>query len=96
MKKVADTGPGIPEEFRAKIFQPFQSTKGDKGTGLGLSMSRSVIEGMGGTIGFESKPGVGARFMVRLPLGSANAGSSEVEPPEARTATAVSTARSEG
>lgn len=64
---IADTGPGIPEEFQPKVFQPFQSTKGDKGTGLGLSMSRSVIEGMGGVIGFDSKTGAGARFWVRLP-----------------------------
>lgn len=65
---VRDTGPGIPEDFKPRIFQPFQTTKGEKGTGLGLSASRSSIRAMGGDMGFESAAGRGASFWVSLPL----------------------------
>ncbi len=64
---VTDTGTGIPEAFRSRIFQPLQSTKGDRGTGLGLSVSKSVIESMGGRIRYESVEGLGTSFFVTLP-----------------------------
>lgn len=65
---VTDTGTGIPEAFRSRIFQPLQSTKGDRGTGLGLSVSKSVIESMGGRIRYESVEGQGTSFLVTLPM----------------------------
>lgn len=68
---VRDTGPGIAEDFKPRIFQPFQTTKGEKGTGLGLSASRSSIRAMGGDMSFESAAGRGAVFWVSLPLKSA-------------------------
>ncbi|HWH09247.1 MAG TPA: ATP-binding protein, partial [Candidatus Thermoplasmatota archaeon] len=63
---VEDTGPGIPPEVETRIFDPFFTTKPD-GTGLGLSISRRIVEMHGGVIGYESRPGQGTRFTVRLP-----------------------------
>lgn len=67
---VMDTGPGIPEEIRARVFEPFFTTKPPgKGTGQGLSMARAVVvEQHGGKIWFESEIGEGTAFFVRLPV----------------------------
>jgi two-component system NtrC family sensor kinase len=66
---IADTGPGIPAEIRAKIFEPFFTTKPPgEGTGLGLSLCRGIVEEHGGTIGVESEPGRGTTFLIRLPV----------------------------
>ncbi len=66
---LADTGPGIPDEQLAKIFQPFFSTKlAEGGTGLGLSISYEIVRRHGGEIAVESTPGQGSRFTVALPL----------------------------
>ena len=62
---VRDDGPGIPEAFRAKLFQPFATTKAD-GTGLGLAICRRIVAAHGGTIEVESGT-PGAVFVVRLP-----------------------------
>lgn len=67
---VADHGPGIPPEFRERVFQKFAQAPQDgnkKGTGLGLSISKSIIERMNGSMGFESEPGKGAVFYFELP-----------------------------
>jgi signal transduction histidine kinase len=69
--EVADSGPGIPAEVRARVFEPFFTTKPDgEGTGLGLALVRGIVEGHGGTIEIESAPGEGARFIISLPLGA--------------------------
>jgi signal transduction histidine kinase len=67
--EVADDGPGIPPENRARIFEPFFSTKDvGHGTGLGLDVSyRIVVGGHGGDIHVVSEPGR-TRFEVRLPV----------------------------
>ena len=71
---IADTGSGIPEEDRDKIFEPFFSRK-RKGTGLGLAIVHQIVTGHRGEIGVESRPGEGTTFRIRLPLnGSPNAG----------------------
>ena len=63
-----DTGPGIPPEKLAAIFQPFYSTKLKRGgTGLGLSISSEIVRRHGGRLEAESRPGEGARFLVELP-----------------------------
>lgn len=67
--KVADTGPGIPEEARGKIFDPFFTTKeSGKGTGLGLAIVQQVVEEHEGTIAVDSREGEGTTFTVRFPL----------------------------
>jgi signal transduction histidine kinase len=68
--KVDDTGVGIPEESRGRIFSPLYTTKSG-GMGLGLTYSRRAVEAQGGSIEFESKAGVGTTFTVKLPLQSA-------------------------
>ena len=68
---VLDRGPGIPDAFRAKIFQKFtQARTADpkrKGTGLGLSISKAIVEKLKGRIGFESDPKSGTTFYFELP-----------------------------
>ena len=70
---VSDTGPGIPQEFRHRIFQKFaqadsSDTRQKGGTGLGLSISKVIVERMGGRIGFETAPGAGTTFYFELPV----------------------------
>jgi signal transduction histidine kinase/CheY-like chemotaxis protein len=65
--EVSDTGQGMPESVRARIFEPFFSTKGPKGTGLGLAVAYSIITRRGGQIGVESRPGEGTTFTLNLP-----------------------------
>jgi nitrogen-specific signal transduction histidine kinase len=65
---IADTGPGVPEALRDRIFHPFFSTK-DGGGGIGLAKAQKVVGGHGGAIELESREGRGATFRVRLPAG---------------------------
>jgi signal transduction histidine kinase len=67
---ISDTGCGIPEEIRHKIFDLFFTTKEPgKGTGQGLAISHSVVvEKHKGTIALESREGKGTTFIVSLPL----------------------------
>ena len=66
--KVKDNGTGIPESVRAKIFQPFFTTKPTgQGTGLGLSLAYDIVtKGHGGTLEVESTEGVGTTFIITL------------------------------
>jgi signal transduction histidine kinase len=66
--EVSDTGQGIPPEVGARLFEPFFTTKPvGQGTGLGLSISRNIIEGLGGSLTFQSQVGRGTAFRVTLP-----------------------------
>jgi len=66
--RVQDSGPGIPPEQLAAVFEPFYSTKLHRGgTGLGLTISHDIVQRHGGTLAVESTPGHGACFTVELP-----------------------------
>jgi PAS domain S-box-containing protein len=69
---VSDTGHGLTEEIRERLFLPFYSTKG-RGTGLGLSIAAKIVQEHGGTISAEVNVPKGARFMLRLPVVEPNA-----------------------
>jgi PAS domain S-box-containing protein len=64
---VRDTGAGMDERTRARIFEPYFTTKGEKGTGLGLSTVYGIVEQSGGFIRVESQVGKGSTFHVQLP-----------------------------
>jgi len=68
--RFADTGAGIPEEAKDRIFIPFYTTK-SKGTGLGLAISQRIVKAHGGSIEVQSRLGEGSEFILRFP--SANA-----------------------
>jgi len=65
---VEDTGVGIPEEIKPKLFTPMVTTK-SKGQGLGLAVVKRLVEALNGTVGFESWEGKGTKFIIELPTG---------------------------
>jgi signal transduction histidine kinase len=66
---VSDNGPGIPENIKDKIFQPFFTTKPTgQGTGLGLSLSYDIVKAHGGEIKVESLENEGTEFTIQLPV----------------------------
>jgi GAF domain-containing protein len=84
---VADTGTGMSESVKRRIFEPFFSTKGPKGTGLGLAMVYGIVSRHGGEIAVESKEGEGSTFTIHLPPGRLRA--SRLPPPTAVPADGV-------
>ena len=74
--EIADNGPGIAEDIRGRLFQPFFTTKAaGRGTGQGLSIARAiVVDRHGGAISFDTQVGRGTTFRVRLPLAGEAAG----------------------
>ncbi len=76
---VTDTGVGMTEEVRARIFEAFFSTRA-AGSGLGLPTTRKIVEAHGGTIHVQSEPGKGSQFTIRLPAGRRLAGGRPCHP----------------
>jgi CheY-like chemotaxis protein len=76
---VSDTGPGLNEEQKTRLFQRFEQAEGTRttarygGSGLGLAISQELAAAMGGRIEVDSTPGEGARFTLELPLPAADA-----------------------
>jgi two-component system sensor histidine kinase KdpD len=69
--RVADSGPGVPQDRREDIFVPFQrlgDTDNSTGLGLGLALSKGFVEGMGGTLQAEDTPGGGLTMVISLPV----------------------------
>ncbi len=64
---ISDTGTGIPDEIKPKLFTPMITTKA-KGQGFGLAVAKRLIEAMKGTINFESEEGKGTKFIIELPI----------------------------
>ncbi|MEX0835778.1 MAG: ATP-binding protein [Nitriliruptor sp.] len=69
---VRDSGPGIEPSRRAQLFEPFERLGAEQsaveGSGLGLALTKQLVERLGGSIGFDSAPGVGTTFWIDLPL----------------------------
>jgi PAS domain S-box-containing protein len=79
--RFTDTGLGMTEDVRERIFEPFYTTKGAHGTGLGLAVSYGIIERHEGSISVESEVGQGAAFKIELPaVEQTIAQESEVQP----------------
>jgi len=71
---VSDSGPGVPDELRTRVFESFFTTKGaTKGTGLGLALSRAIAQDHGGELLLAPDTGSGASFTLRLPRHRAGA-----------------------
>ena len=66
--EVHDNGPGIPDEHRDRIWEPFFTPKGQAGTGLGLDVVRRLVAAQEGTVSLDTEVGKGATFSVRIPL----------------------------
>jgi signal transduction histidine kinase len=64
--RVEDTGVGIPDGIKGKLFTPMFTTK-SKGQGFGLAVIKRMTEALGGTVSFESEECVGTTFTIRLP-----------------------------
>jgi len=64
---LSDTGRGVSEKFKNKIFEPFYTTR-EQGTGLGLSISKKIVENHGGEISLESEIGKGSDFNIIIPV----------------------------
>jgi two-component system nitrogen regulation sensor histidine kinase NtrY len=71
---VKDNGTGIAPEARARVFEPYFSTRAS-GTGLGLAIARKIVEEHGGTIRLESEPGEGTEVTIELPISNLEYGS---------------------
>ena len=63
---IKDTGVGIPEKIKPKLFTPLFTTKA-KGQGLGLAVVKHLVEGLNGKLSFESEEGKGTKFVIELP-----------------------------
>lgn len=66
--QVRDTGTGMDEAVRRRVFEPFFTTRAARGHGLGLSVSYAIVERLGGRLSVESAPAAGATFTIALPF----------------------------
>ena len=66
--ELKDNGPGIPEEIRDKLFEPFVTHGKSQGTGLGMAVTKQIVEAHKGSISFDSKHGKGTTFYIKIPI----------------------------
>jgi two-component system sensor histidine kinase HydH len=69
--RIRDNGLGMDDETRARIFDPFYTSRKKEGTGLGLALCRKIVDEHGGRIEVDSEPGEGTEFVLSLPKGGA-------------------------
>jgi len=78
---VRDNGPGMPESVRARVFEPYFTTKPTgMGTGVGLAVSQGFVEAHGGSLTVEAPAEGGAAFLIALPVGEVEAGDDSARP----------------
>jgi two-component system NtrC family sensor kinase len=78
---VADNGPGIPADLRARVFEPYFTTKPTGvGTGVGLAVSFGIVEAHGGTLTVDCPNGGGAAFTISLPVGTVEVRGADAAP----------------
>jgi signal transduction histidine kinase len=65
---VGDTGVGIPEHLKPRLFEPFFTHGKPRGLGLGMSIARKIVEEHGGEVRLESRPGQGTQVTVGIPV----------------------------
>lgn len=78
---IKDNGGGIPESIRARLFEPFVSSKGQRGTGLGLAVARKIAERHGGSLAVVATSATGTEFALRLPTAHAHGDPGETRAP---------------
>ena len=80
---VTDNGAGIPDSIRARLFEPFASSKGQRGTGLGLAVAQKISLRHGGRLDVISSATNGTLFELTLPAGGENLDPAETRAPKA-------------
>jgi signal transduction histidine kinase len=78
---VRDNGAGVPESVRARLFEPFVSSKGQRGTGLGLAVARKIAERHGGRLELAASSAAGTEFVLVLPASADGADPGETRTP---------------
>ena len=89
---VGDNGKGVAPEIAPRLFRPFATTKGRRGTGLGLYISRQIAREAGGDLALVALPGLGARFVLTLPVVAASGPRSSTPSPPSPSAASPSLA----
>ena len=79
MLRIADEGPGIPEEIKEKIFDLYFTTR-NEGSGIGLAMTYRILQLHHGSIEVQSRPDRGTEFLLRIPLAAADWGRRHLQP----------------
>src|SRR5205809_7293416 len=93
---VTDNGRGVSADVVGRLFRPFATTKGRRGTGLGLYISRQIAREAGGDLALVALPGLGARFVLTLPVVAASGPRSSTPSPPPPSPSAASPSLAEG
>jgi signal transduction histidine kinase len=86
--RIADEGPGIPEEIREKIFDLYFTTKSG-GSGIGLAMTYRILQLHHGSVEVQSRQGRGTEFRLRIPLTAADRGRRAAQPANIQSQTGL-------